>query len=66
VRVRVDRRRCQGHNRCQLLAPELFDVDEEGYAREANEGRVSPGSEDQARRAAVNCPELAIALEEDA
>jgi ferredoxin len=49
-----------------VLAPELFDVDEEGFAREANLGRVPPGHESRARRAAGNCPELAIVLEEDA
>ena len=32
VRVRVDREKCQGHNRCYALAPELFDVDDYGDA----------------------------------
>jgi ferredoxin len=65
VRVRVDDARCQGHNRCQALAGELFDVDDQGYARASNGGRVLPGLEDKARRAAANCPESAIAIEED-
>ena len=66
MRVRVDRSRCQGHNRCQLLAPELFEVDEQGYAREAKGGRVPPEWQERARRAAANCPESAIALDDDA
>ena len=32
MRIEFDRSACQGHNRCYLLAPELFDVDDEGYA----------------------------------
>ena len=30
--VRVIAEKCQGHNRCYALAPELFDVDDLGYA----------------------------------
>jgi ferredoxin len=66
VRVRVDGARCQGHNRCQLLAPELFDVDEQGFAHERAGGVVKDGLEDRARRAAANCPEGAIAIDEEA
>ena len=32
MRIAFDRDACQGHNRCYLLAPESFDVDDEGYA----------------------------------
>ncbi|MSX00351.1 MAG: ferredoxin, partial [Actinobacteria bacterium] len=32
MRITYNREACQGHNRCYLLAPELFDVDDEGYA----------------------------------
>ena len=32
MRVHVDPEKCQGHNRCYALAPELFDVDDLGYA----------------------------------
>ena len=33
VHVRVDSGRCQGHNRCQALAPELFELNETGTPR---------------------------------
>ena len=33
MRIQFDRDACQGHNRCYLLAPELFDVDDEGYVK---------------------------------
>ena len=66
MRVRVDLDRCQGHNRCYALAPELFDVDDLGYARELNDGAVPANQEEKARLAVANCPELAIELTEDA
>jgi ferredoxin len=65
MRVRVDADKCQGHNRCYSIAPELFDVDDLGYATEIGDGTVPTGHEDQARLAAINCPELAITVLED-
>lgn len=66
MRVRVDLDRCQGHNRCYALAPELFDVDDLGYAHEVNDGIVPVEVEDRAHLAVANCPELAIEISEDA
>lgn len=66
MRIRVDSDKCQGHNRCYALAPDLFDVDDLGYAKEIGDGSVAPAQEDQARLAAANCPELAITITEDA
>jgi ferredoxin len=65
VRVRVDGDRCQGHNRCYALAPELFDVDDLGYAHELDDGLVTADLEDKARAAVANCPEFAITITED-
>jgi ferredoxin len=65
MRVHVDSDRCQGHNRCYAIAPDLFDVDDLGYAHELNDGAVPTEHESQARLAAANCPELAIELSED-
>ncbi len=64
VRVHVDPEKCQGHNRCYALAPELFDVDELGNAHEVNDGVVPAALEDKARLAAANCPEFAISITE--
>jgi ferredoxin len=64
MRVHVDSSKCQGHNRCYALAPELFDVDDYGNAFELNEGVVPAGLEDKARLAAANCPEFAIIIED--
>jgi ferredoxin len=65
VRVHVDGDKCQGHNRCYALAPELFDVDDLGYAHELGDGIVPEGLEGKARSAAANCPEYAIGISED-
>jgi ferredoxin len=65
VRVKVDSEKCQGHNRCYSLAPELFEVDDFGYATEVGDGTVPAEQESQARLAAANCPEFAITIEED-
>lgn len=62
MRVRVDQTACQGHNRCYMLAPELFDVDDAGTAFERNEGVVPADLEEKAQLAVDNCPEYAIEI----
>ena len=62
MRIEFDRDACQGHNRCYLLAPELFDVDDEGYAILRVIGDVPADLEHKAQLAADNCPEYAITI----
>jgi ferredoxin len=62
MRVNLDAEKCQGHNRCYALAPELFDVDDYGQAILLGDGDVPSGLEDKARLAASNCPEYAITI----
>ena len=61
MRVHLDMSRCQGHARCSALAPDLFDLDVEGFATPRVE---APFSDEQliaqARRAVTGCPEQAI------
>ena len=64
VHVHVDDDKCQGHNRCYALAPELFDVDDFGQAHEIGDGAVPAGLEEKARLVFANCPEFAITIEE--
>lgn len=64
MQVRVDSQRCQGHARCAALAPEVFALDDWGYAS-AIERIVPAEHEDAARRAYISCPEQAITLTED-
>ena len=60
MRVKVDPDKCEGHNRCCALAPELFDVDDYGTATALNDGIVPLGLEEKAKLAVQNCPEYAI------
>ena len=62
MRVHVDQERCQGHNRCYSIAPELFDIDDLGNAHEVGDGVVPPGLEEKAQLAVANCPEFAISV----
>ena len=48
MRVHVDAEKCQGHNRCYAIAPELFDVDEYGNAHELHDGVVPAELEEKA------------------
>ena len=64
MRIQVDAEKCQGHNRCYALAPELFDVDDYGNAVVIGEGTVSPELIERAKLAVANCPEFAITLSE--
>ena len=63
MKIKFDRSACQGHNRCYMLAPELFDTDDEGYAILRVEGEVPLELEEKAQLTADNCPEYAIEVE---
>ncbi|HEY5636539.1 MAG TPA: ferredoxin [Burkholderiales bacterium] len=60
--LRVDATRCQGHNRCHSIAPELFEIDDYGVATAIGDGSVPPQLEDKARLAVKNCPEHAVRM----
>lgn len=63
MRVVVDSDRCQGHARCVLILPEVFDSDDLGYAVVRDGGRVRAEDEAGVKRAAANCPERAIVVD---
>jgi ferredoxin len=65
VRVRVDPEKCQGHNRCQALAPALFELDEYGSAKEVGDGVVPEDQLEAAYLARANCPEMAVEIIEE-
>ena len=66
MRIRIIEGRCQGHARCFSLAPELFDLDDDGYSVvRAGREVVADGDVRSAELAADNCPEQAIELEPD-
>jgi ferredoxin len=63
-RVHVDPDKCQGHNRCYSVSPELFELDDLGMSREVGAGLVPAALVGQAQLAVANCPEHAISLTE--
>ena len=62
LKVRVNQDKCQGHNRCKAIAPELSELDEFGNAHEVNGGLVPPELEEKAYLAKSNCPEFAVEI----
>ena len=54
MRVTVDSEKCQGHNRCYALAPDVFDVDDLGFATSRFESDIPTELEEGARAAAAN------------
>ena len=64
MKIRIDDERCVGHGRCYMLAPELIEPDEIGNAKVIGDGAVAAGQEAAARKAAANCPEHAVILED--
>ena len=63
MNVFVDMTKCSGHARCFSANPDLFQLDDVGYAaRESFD--VTPGLESDAREGAAACPERAIRIAE--
>ena len=65
LRLSVDSAKCQGHNRCCALAPELFDADQLGFAHVKGSGLVPTNLEEKALLAVRNCPEYAVRAERE-
>lgn len=55
----IDTDKCQGHGRCALTSPDVFDVNDEGFGVVL---QSDPGREYDAEIAAAigSCPERAI------
>jgi ferredoxin len=64
MKLRVDSAKCDGYGRCVEIAPDLFELDEWGYAS-ALDGEVPPDQEDLAAQAARECPVAAVIVEVD-
>jgi ferredoxin len=61
IRVTIDVERCQGHSRCVMLAPEVFDQDDAGHGMVVVDS-IPSGLEVSVERAVASCPEGAIFL----
>jgi ferredoxin len=62
-RVTINDERCQGHGRCALIAPQLFDVDESGLGF-VRVDVISDADRPDVEEAVLSCPENAIALDD--
>jgi ferredoxin len=61
VRATIDERKCSGYGICAELCPEVFKLDDEGFAHV--EGPVPEEHLEAAREAEHECPEEAITVE---
>ncbi len=64
MQVRIDSERCQGHQSCAIAAPAVFGSDDYGNAVILIDGDVPADLEAAVRRAAGNCPETAVLIDE--
>ncbi len=60
--IKIDSTKCQGHNRCYLICPELIDVDDFGIAQVISNAPIPQNLIDKAVLARENCPEFAISI----
>jgi ferredoxin len=61
MKVKVDSAKCDGFGTCAAHAPNVFLLDEWGYAYVEGDGTVPENEEDLVRRAIIDCPVHAIA-----
>jgi ferredoxin len=61
MKLHIDADACTGHGRCYVLAPEVFEPDDEGHSVGLVHD-IPDDLVDKARLAAANCPENAITI----
>lgn len=60
MHLTVDRNRCNGMGLCELTAPEIFEVGDDGQAIPA--GAITSANLSLVEEAVANCPTSALAL----
>ncbi|UXA19780.1 ferredoxin [Mycobacterium sp. SMC-4] len=60
MRITVDEDRCAGHGMCLTLCPEVFELNDDGWAV-AQPSEIPEHLEGAVKDAIANCPERAIA-----
>jgi ferredoxin len=63
MKLHIDTDACTGHGRCYVLAPEVFEPDDEGHSVGLYDD-IPDDLLDKARLAVANCPESAITISE--
>ena len=56
--------RCVGHTLCNATAPEVFDLDDDGYVAIAKDSLIPPELEHVALAGVAACPERALVVPE--
>ena len=65
MRVVIDENLCDGHGKCERIAPEIFKLDESGMAR-VLVSELNPAQLEKAKATVMLCPTKAIRLVETA
>ncbi len=61
MKIAIDDDNCRGHGACCAISPDVFDINDDGYAEVLLD--VIPAElEESVRKAAANCPERAITV----
>jgi ferredoxin len=63
VRVVLDRTVCSGHALCNAVAPEVYELDDEGFCLPLPE-TIPDELADAARKGVSACPEQALRIED--
>ncbi len=61
--VSVDRAACLGHGQCEIVAPDVFVIDDEDIAVVVK-SRLDESDRPRIQEAQLRCPEAAIHIEE--
>jgi ferredoxin len=64
MKVELLEGKCVGHARCAAVAPEIYELDDNGYLIQGVK-QVPAGQEMAASRGARACPERAILVHQD-
>lgn len=64
MKVSLDKPKCVGHARCSVVAPEVYDLDDNGYLL-LEEKIVPEALRGQAVRGMRACPERAIIIADE-
>jgi ferredoxin len=65
MRVELNRERCSGHARCYAIAPEVYDIDDDGFCLPLPNEPIRSDLEDAARAGIDACPENALTAVDD-
>lgn len=60
MRIKLDRTLCDGFALCAVHSPDIFSLDEWGYASVVGGNEISEENEQRVRRALLDCPVHAI------